>query len=665
MGEGNNLSVNRNSPVVDYTSVDFDGSKEDLIAYAQAKFPDRWTDFNSDQFATVMLELMCYLHDLSSYQLNAVLREGYVATVLRRQNLITLGKPYDFAPEPPKASSVDLVATLDPTGSYPFTISPTDHQFSNGNDLDEVFFTPISEQEVVAYSPSITISCVEGEHFGNQVIGVSTGLPSQRWQLPQENVLVDSIVVVVGAETWTKATRNNLVYSQSTDRHYKVIYDDENRTFVIFGDGSYGQIPANNAQIRATFRVGGGRRGNLGPNTIETIVSANSAILSVTNPERSSGGDEAQSMRSARNAIPATIRTLERAVTPQDHADVALTVSGVAKARSVPGIPSGSRNIDVLIAPNGGGVPSAVLKNTVLNAFRTKKMVTSRIRLKDPLYRTLRFYVLLHIDPSFRASDVQQQVRRTVINSSGTGIFDFDQLDFAALTTDANGLPELLLSQTRLQGHFERLVNVGLDRAEIYRLDVVPVAREREAGNVGTGTISDGSIILNGKQRRREYFIYLTSATTYSVYERITGFVSELTDTTLTDDTKVFDEEGVFGYSGWKLVPRRGTPVELDVISASDQKITVSGGLFTLADKGGEYYLYNPFPANMVVGDQFSNSDGSVRFTLTAGGTPFINGDSFTIDVFPMVSDLILRPDEYPLLDEVDFVTRTAGGSRT
>ncbi len=661
------LSTSRNSPVIDYTSNDFDGFKADLITYAQANYPDRWTDFNDDQFAVVFADVLGYIHDMLHYQLNATLRECFAATVMRRQNLINIGKMLDFEPDPPESAVVDMEVTLNAAGAYPFTITKEDNLFSNGNTLgDEIFFSPANAVEVAAYpvGGKVTVPCIEGERFTNQLIGVSNGLPNQRWQYPQDGVVLSSVSIVVGSETWTRVT--NLINSSSTDKHYKLVYNDENQVFVLFGDGIYGAVPANAAEIHSDFRVGGGQRGNLNFNTITTLAANHANIISVTNPEKSAEGTNAQSMKAARNAIPASLKTLERAVTTDDYADLALRVSGVAKARATAGLPRGSRVVSIIAAPSGGGDPSASLKSDITSYLSTRKMVTNRVRVTGPVYKNIRLQILFHVDNQFRASETSQTVRNSIINNAGTGLLDFSQLDFGAITKDANGNPDLLLAQTRLQGYFESLDSIGLDRAEIQRFDVIPQARARAEGNNGSGEIEDASIILNGNQKRREFYVLLKSATQYAVYERIVGFVTGMTDNVMTDDTKIFDLEGISDFAGYKLNPQRGSSGEVTVASADDQNvnITSTSSLFTLTEIGAEYYLYHPTPTLVTVGDEFESADGSVKFTLTAGATPFISGDAFYVDIFPVISDIRLREDEYPQLLEANFTTRSSGGSR-
>jgi hypothetical protein len=475
------------------------------------------------------------------------------------------------------------------------------------------------------------------------------------------------VSIVVGAEAWEKAERNNLSYATSTSKVYRVLTTDEGQTFIIFGGDSYGQVPANNINIYASFRVGGGKRGNLARGTVENIVSSHSNILSITNPAAASGGDNPQSMKSAKAAIPAALRTLERAVTEKDHADLALAVSGVAKARATSGLPLGSRTVAVTIAPTSGGQPTSLLRAAVSDYLRERKMVTSRIRVYGPSYREIRLGILLHVNKNFRAVDAAQVVRKSIINNAGTGILDFDQLNFGGVQEAGDGTSELFLAQTRLQGHFDRLTSYGVERAEIFQLDVIPMAEARPEGNSGDGVISSSSILLSGTQRRRRYKAVITSAGTYDVYEYILGKVSRLSDAVLIDETKTFEEEAI-NFSGYKLIPLRDSSVEVAIESAAGQEITLPSGLpslYSLTGIGNEYLLYNPVPTSLAVGSEYTSPDGSVRFTLTDGATPFIKGDYFYINVYPVVGDVLLEPNEYPFLLNENLVIKTSGGART
>jgi len=661
MGNGTKLGIDRVTPVVDFTSADFTSINEDLTNYAQSEFSDRWTDFNADQYAVVFKELVAYLGDLLSYQTNATVREAFAATAVRRQNLVNIGKPFGATIPGPGAATVDITATLDPLGAYPFNITQTGNSFSNGDNDDEVFFYPTADITGVVYGTgTVTIPCTEGQYFDDLLIGVSNNAADQTWQFPHLSVVESSIVIRVAAAAWTKVT--NLVNSSSTDTHYMIVQNDYGQTFAVFGDGTFGSIPGSGSEIRADFSVGGGTRGNLSSATITNIVSSHANITAVTNASGSSGGSNAQTLKQARNSIPNAISTLERGVTTADYAALAVAVSGVEKAIAVSGYPSGSRIIALYIAPTGGGAPSSSLLNTVLTTLETQKMVTNRLRAYSPTYRTMRLSLLIHVNSAYVATEVEKKVRYQLLNTAGTGLLNFSQLGFMGLDSDDN----LIFSQTNLQDEFSSLEGSGVRRVEIKRMDVLPAATEKEGGNTGDGTVN--TITTNTLQRRRQYLIKLQSATEYAVYERIVGFATRLTDTAIIDDDKIFDDEGVASYSGYEVIPDIDKPSTVaSVASASDQSINLAGGSsgYSLTQIGVEYALYNPTPTIVTVGSAFTTADGSVSFTVTAGATPFINGDYFTLDIYPHVGDIQLRTKEYPSLTDANFETRTSGGTNT
>lgn len=667
-GNGTNLQVSRATPVVDFTSADFDSINQDLTTYAQATFSDRWTDFNADQWAVVFKELIAYVGDLLSYQVNSTIRELYAATVIRRQNLINIGKTYDYVPAGEIPATGSLVLTLNPTpvGGYPITIERTE-RYSNGlSGASLVAMHPSTDTTVLSYpvGGTVTVDATEGQYFENVLIGVSNGAPNQRWQFPQQNVVNDvTLTIKVGASTWTISV--NLILNQSTDTVLKIIQTDDGYTYASFGDGVFGAIPPNGQQITANFNVSSiGSGGNVPANTIQNKLSANPAVTAVNNPLPFSNGAPVQSMKSARQGIPATLSTLNRGVTATDYANLAELIAGVAQARAAAGTPPGSRTIAIWIAPNGGGPPSDQLLFTVSTMLQSQKMVTNRIRTYGPFYKNLRLNVLLHVNNAFRASDVEQLVQTGIINPDLTGILDFPQLDFGGVFIDADGTEELLVSQTNMQAFFNSLSTSGLDRAEIQQLDVETVPRTPLTGNTGNGTVSN--ITTNGRQRRRQYVAQAISSAQYVVYERIVGTVTGLSSSVLTDANEIFDNEGISSYAGYLLIPDSSQPsTTIPVLSASGSNVTVNSNtsLFALTEANDTYYLYNPNVTPYTIGQPYTSTDGAVTFTMEAGTDAFVGGDYLYVDVYPLVSDLILGTDEYPVLTSGNLTLRTSGGS--
>ncbi|MFB6937911.1 putative baseplate assembly protein [Streptomyces chartreusis] len=108
-----------------------------------------------------------------------------------------------------------------------------------------------------------------------------------------------------------------------------------------FGDGVHGvAVPPGIGNVRALrYRTGGGRAGAVPAETATTLRTAVAGVASVTNPLPGTGGTDAEAFDATVGRGAAEIRTAGRAVTPADHALLALRAPGarIARAHAVPG----------------------------------------------------------------------------------------------------------------------------------------------------------------------------------------------------------------------------------------------------------------------------------------------------------------------------------------
>ena len=88
-------------------------------------------------------------------------------------------------------------------------------------------------------------------------------------------------------ESWLP--RPDLLTSSADDRHFVVEVEQDGSARVRFGDGVHGARPRPGTSFTAVSRVGGGRAGNIGAETIKHVVTDH-AILSVRNPLAAQGG---------------------------------------------------------------------------------------------------------------------------------------------------------------------------------------------------------------------------------------------------------------------------------------------------------------------------------------------------------------------------------------
>jgi hypothetical protein len=138
------------------------------------------------------------------------------------------------------------------------------------------------------------------------------------------------IVLHTGAQEWHP--KGDLLNSGPQDRHFVVEVESDETAFLRFGDGRFGMRPDSGLAFTATYRVGNGARGNVGAEAFAHIVSNDSTVERVRNPMPAQGGVEPESMEDVRQRAPSAFRTQERAVTPDDYAEVSERNPEVQKA---------------------------------------------------------------------------------------------------------------------------------------------------------------------------------------------------------------------------------------------------------------------------------------------------------------------------------------------
>jgi conserved hypothetical protein, phage tail-like region len=89
-----------------------------------------------------------------------------------------------------------------------------------------------------------------------------------------------------------------------------------------FGDGVHGRRPDATTTFEATYRVGNGRRGNIGANALAHVATTQSGILAIENPIPAAGGTEPEAADAVRRDAPEAFLVQERAVTEYDYARV-------------------------------------------------------------------------------------------------------------------------------------------------------------------------------------------------------------------------------------------------------------------------------------------------------------------------------------------------------
>lgn len=168
----------------------------------------------------------------------------------------------------------------------------------------------------------LILPLVQGKTVSDEPLGSSNGTANQSFRLKQSPMIDDTLIIEVGGTIWNQV--DNFLVSGPQDQHYTIEFDDEDYAVVTFGNGERGAIPTmgiNN--ISAFYRIGGDQDGNIPANSLTANSSGLAYVASVTNPRPGNGwsvaeGGDDESLARVKNAGPASLRTLERAINPGD-----------------------------------------------------------------------------------------------------------------------------------------------------------------------------------------------------------------------------------------------------------------------------------------------------------------------------------------------------------
>jgi hypothetical protein len=171
-------------------------------------------------------------------------------------------------------------------------------------------------------------------------------------------------------EVWVRWHPVGDLYSSGPhDRHYTI---DPLTGLIRFGDGRFGLLPPRGvANIRLTYRTGGGPAGNRPAGTVSQLRTAVPGVDGVTNVEPAAGGSPREPIARIVARGPRALRHRNRAVTAQDLEDLAYDAAAdVARARAIP--PFAFDPLDLWLDP---AAPQLLAKHGATDAGRVGVIV--------------------------------------------------------------------------------------------------------------------------------------------------------------------------------------------------------------------------------------------------------------------------------------------------
>lgn len=244
---------------------------------------------------------------------------------------------------------------------------------------------------ITSYAAKVTVH--QQTSIDYQVVGESDGLsPFQQFDLLDDNILLDQVGLRINSDTsWERKT--TLAQSGPTDKHFRAHLKSNGVGFIRFGNGTFGQVPPA-ADIEAKYAVGGGSNSNVFElYFIDRYAGTRTDIIDTSNITTMTGGDDEESIESAKNLGPELLKTRDRAVTVADFIALSLGFGSINKVQIQSNTPAPLKTT-VNIVPNGGGLPASSLK-TDLAAFLTERTLMAdngsgliEVIVADPVYVT-------------------------------------------------------------------------------------------------------------------------------------------------------------------------------------------------------------------------------------------------------------------------------------
>lgn len=425
---------------IDYTSRDFTGYRESLLAYAEQILPE-WTSRSPADFGVVMVELFAYLGDIISFYQDRIQDESFLMTATQRSSVVAIAQQLGYQPQPAIPATGQVAFSPAPGLTSPTTLPAGTQvitEYIPALDRPIVYETT-SDLTIPAYTtpaPQVTGLVVEGTTQGNRSlalyastsgqpattvtvedIGASDGTQRQTFPLAQSPVLLDTVRVFVddgvGGTEWVRV--QDMLLARPSDLVFTAETDDQGVTRIVFGDGVNGAVPATGLTIAAAYRTGGGAYGNIGQGSIIDLAEAVPGVVVAGSSPMSGGADE-EPVDQIRANAPRVFRTQGRAVSAQDYADLALTVPGIADARAV--VRSSSAATVFVVGPNNI-LPSEGQRDAVARYVQERALSGVTVNVVNGTFVSVNVGdtsepVLVSVRPRFRRDTVKLAVEQAI-----------------------------------------------------------------------------------------------------------------------------------------------------------------------------------------------------------------------------------------------------------
>lgn len=411
---------------VTYLNRSYKSIKASILSRMQTEVPEI-TDHSESNIFVIIINSFAGLVEQLNYYIDNIARESFLPTARRYSSIIKLTRLIDYRVRAKIGSVVDLrITAMDSSGQE----VQLDHDEVIASGLiikDSAGIEFITQKKVTIFTGST--HAIVGARQRVKVEGVNLGTTTsavdQVFEL-DDDYQDNTLQITINSITWELV--DTFAFSGPDDQHYIVVVDQNKQSWVVFGDDIHGAIPPSGQTVFGTFYTCEGVNGNVEANTITEWDTPSGGPTPPTNVPAidhydvwndlpAVGGQDEEGLEEIRKHAPLSLRTLDRAVTFQDHKDLCLLVPGVGKATAL--FEQLYKRITLYIAPEEGGTAPTQLLTDVEDFFEDKKMISTVIQALPAGETKIRMTITATVKFRRNVSQAESDIREALQDEFG------------------------------------------------------------------------------------------------------------------------------------------------------------------------------------------------------------------------------------------------------
>ncbi len=278
---------------------------------------------------------------------------------------------------------------------------------------------------------------------------VSTGPVARLYDLSPRDAAPHVVVVDGDGSGLTWLPEPDLFGTDPFSRSFVAEPDHAGRAQLRFGDGELGQQPsfpagagdAESRRLHAIFRVGNGRAGNVGRDTIVHLLGAEQpspglpVVTDVRNPLAAWGGVDPEPIERVKRIAPDAFRAeTYRAVTEADYATAAELLPLVSRAQADFRWTGSWHTVFVTVDPRGTDELTVEVADAVRNHLERYRLAGYDLEIDPPRYVALEIELIVCASHDHFRADIHAAVRDAlsarVLADGSSGFFHPDNFTF-------------------------------------------------------------------------------------------------------------------------------------------------------------------------------------------------------------------------------------------